>query len=216
MDAKNIYLDGLNYQGGDDCIALKPRSYNIYVSNVTCTGGNGIAVGSLGQYLEDSSVENVVVDNVNIIRYNNDMENGAYIKTWVGALVPQTSYESAYLPRGDGWGSVRNVLFSNFNLQGPSIAMAITEDSGDVNGTYAGTSQMEISNIAFVNFTGYTVPSSSHPYRVGEVSCSTVHPCFNIEFENFNVAPQNGTVAEAQFTCAYIETGGVHGENCTS
>jgi len=75
MDAYNIELDGLTYQRGDDCIAIKPRSYNINVRNVLCRGGNGIAIGSLGQYLEDNSVENIQVDNVDIIRYNNDMEN---------------------------------------------------------------------------------------------------------------------------------------------
>jgi len=80
MDARNISLTNLTYQGGDDCIAIKPRSYDIRVSNVLCRGGNGIAVGSLGQYLEDSSVENVLVENVRVIRYNEDMHNSAYIK----------------------------------------------------------------------------------------------------------------------------------------
>lgn len=119
MDAKNIRLTNFVYQGGDDCIAIKPRSYNIYVHNATCRGGNGMAIGSLGQYLEDSSVENVVVDDVRIIRYNEDMHDSAYIKTWVGDLVPQNPsangyYENAGQPRGGGWGSVRNILFSNF------------------------------------------------------------------------------------------------------
>jgi galacturan 1,4-alpha-galacturonidase len=119
MDAYNIRLTNMVYQGGDDCIAIKPRSYNIFVQNVsipkpsfppsanrvqiTCHGGNGIAIGSLGQYLEDSSVINVLVRDANILIHNNDMEDGAYIKTWVGALVPQNSYESDYLPRGGGW-----------------------------------------------------------------------------------------------------------------
>jgi galacturan 1,4-alpha-galacturonidase len=31
------------------------------------------------------------------------MEDSAYIKTWMGGLVPQSSYESAGLPRGGGW-----------------------------------------------------------------------------------------------------------------
>lgn len=66
MDVDNVELNGLVYQGGDDCIAIKPRSYNVRVTNVTCHGGNGIAIGSLGQYLEDASVENVVVDNVKV------------------------------------------------------------------------------------------------------------------------------------------------------
>jgi hypothetical protein len=34
MDANNIMLTNMVYQGGDDCIAIKPRSYNIFVQNV--------------------------------------------------------------------------------------------------------------------------------------------------------------------------------------
>ncbi|KAI2819160.1 CAZyme family GH28 [Aspergillus niger] len=168
MDATNIQLTNFVYQGGDDCIAIKPRSYNIDIQNVTCRGGNGIAIGSLGQYLEDSSVANIRVDKVNIIRYNEDMHNSAYLKTWVGALVPQSSYESAGVPRGDGWGSIRNVLFSNFNVQGASAGPSISQDSGD-NGSYAGTSKMSISNVAFVNFTGWVDTEKS---VVSTVSCS--------------------------------------------
>lgn len=229
MDAYNIELTNLVYQGGDDCIAIKPRSYNIYVRNVTCVGGNGIAIGSLGQYLEDSSVENVVVDNVTvsqklsfkpstyscisayrqIIRHNDDMTNSAYIKTWTGVLTPQSSYESAGLPRGGGWGSVTNILFSNFNVQGADSGPAISEDSGD-NGTSPGTSKMLISNIAFVNFTGYT----SNPKKsnvTSTISCSNVHPCYNIDFQNVNITPgQNGT-GPGLGSCKYTAPGGVHG-----
>jgi galacturan 1,4-alpha-galacturonidase len=70
---------------------------------ITCHGGNGIAIGSLGQYLEDSSVVNVVVKDVNILTNNNDLHDSAYIKIWMGGLVPQSSYESGGLPRGGGW-----------------------------------------------------------------------------------------------------------------
>jgi hypothetical protein len=35
MDAYNIKLTNMVYQGGDDCIAVKPRSYNIFVQNVS-------------------------------------------------------------------------------------------------------------------------------------------------------------------------------------
>jgi hypothetical protein len=34
MDANNIKLTNMVYQKGDDCIAIKPRSYNIFVQNV--------------------------------------------------------------------------------------------------------------------------------------------------------------------------------------
>jgi galacturan 1,4-alpha-galacturonidase len=72
MDAMNIQLTNFVYQGGDDCVAIKPRSYNIDIQNVTCHGGNGIAIGSLGQYLEDSSVENVIVDKVKVAPLQTD------------------------------------------------------------------------------------------------------------------------------------------------
>jgi galacturan 1,4-alpha-galacturonidase len=66
MDARNVRLVNFVYQGGDDCVAIKPRSYNIEIRNATCRGGNGMAIGSLGQYLEDSSVENVAIRNVKV------------------------------------------------------------------------------------------------------------------------------------------------------
>ncbi|KAI9713204.1 MAG: hypothetical protein M1820_001189 [Bogoriella megaspora] len=205
MDARNIYLTNFVYQGGDDCIAIKPRSYNVYVQNVTCVGGNGIAIGSLGQYLEDSSAENIYISDVNIVRYNNDMENGAYIKTWVGALIPQSSYESAGQPRGGGWGSVRNIEFANFNLQGPDNGIGISENSGD-NGTFKGTSLLDVSNIAFVNFTGYT-----NAGKAGSFSCSNVHLCYNIDVKNWTVTAGQNATGTGTFGCAYIEPGGVHG-----
>ncbi|OCT51954.1 putative galacturan 1,4-alpha-galacturonidase C [Cladophialophora carrionii] len=217
MDVKNVYLSNLVYQGGDDCIAIKPRSYDVSVYNMTCRGGNGIAIGSLGQYLEDSSVENVVVDNVTIIRYNEDMKNGAYIKTWIGEQAPQSNYESAGLPNGGGWGHVRNILFSNFNIQGADLATAISQSNGNPkDGTFSGTSNMLVSNVAFVNFTGSSNITAAKSARVNSISCSQRHPCYNIDYQNFMVAPMANASALGLTTCEYIEEGGVHGEDCTS
>ena len=75
---------------------------------VTIHGGNGVAIGSVGQYLDNASVENVLVKDVHILTHNDDMTNSAYIKTWVGELVPQNPsdngwYESGGVPRGAGW-----------------------------------------------------------------------------------------------------------------
>jgi len=70
MDAYNIRLRNFVYQGGDDCIAIKPRSYNSVVQNMTCYGGNGPAIGSLGQYPEDASVESVKITDVTVRSLN--------------------------------------------------------------------------------------------------------------------------------------------------
>jgi galacturan 1,4-alpha-galacturonidase len=67
---------------------------------------------------------------------------------------------------------------------------------------------MEITNIAFVNFTGYTTSTS----RSAEVSCSNVHPCYNVVFQNFTMALGiNATEVGAKGTCSYIASGGVNG-----
>ncbi|KAJ4425175.1 hypothetical protein N0V82_000230 [Gnomoniopsis sp. IMI 355080] len=206
MDANNITLTNFVYQGGDDAIAIKPRSYNVFIQNITVHGGNGVAIGSLGQYLEDSSVQNVTVKDAQILTNNGDMHASAYIKTWVGELVPQDSYESDYLPRGGGWGNVTNILFENFYVDGAAIGPDINQDSGD-NGSYAGTSNMLVSDITFLNFTGWVYSSDT-----AAISCSTRNPCYNITNENISLAlTEGGTPEGAVGTCEYIAEDGVSG-----
>lgn len=221
MDANNITLHKFTYRGGDDCIAIKPRSYNIKITDLTCEGGNGIAIGSLGQYLEDSSVENVTISNAKVrytslfsvhtatdtnsynskmTRYSWDMRWSVYIKTWMGQLVQQNDYESDYQPRGGGWGHVRNLLFENFVLENVSRGPFITQNNGN-NGTAGGTSKMEISDIVFRNFTGSL---KSPTGRLGEVSCSRVHPCSDIYYEDMDLEAAAGK-------CAFYESGTIYG-----
>ncbi|KAH7070317.1 putative galacturan 1,4-alpha-galacturonidase C [Paraphoma chrysanthemicola] len=214
MDANNILLENFVYQGGDDCIAIKPRSYNIKVTNVTCHGGNGLAIGSLGQYLEDSSVENVIIDGARVIR-NGWLHGSTLIKTWVGVLVNQSFYESAYQPRGGGWGSVRNVLFANFQVEGAEAGPTINQDSGN-NGTkaFSGSSLMEVSNIVYANWTGYLHLSGSNNVTTG-LSCSFVHPCFNLDFRNVSLTIAENSTNTGTTSCKFVQPGGVHGKNST-
>lgn len=67
---------------------------------------------------------------------------------------------------------------------------------------------MLISNIAFVNFTGYVTSST----RTASVSCSTRNPCYNIANRNISLAlTQGGTVEGAEGTCTYTAENGVSG-----
>ena len=110
-------------------------------------------------------------------------------------------------------GVVQNIRFENFFIQGANIGPAITQNSGD-NGSYAGTSLMEISNIAFVNFTGYTEGGKGN--RSASVSCSKVEPCYNIALRNISLATSaTGTRYPAQGTCTWAAPGGVSGLNGT-
>jgi galacturan 1,4-alpha-galacturonidase len=68
---------------------------------------------------------------------------------------------------------------------------------------------MLVSNVAFVNFTGYLASSSN---RTAAVSCSTRNPCYNIDMKNISLSPSASTAREgAVGTCKYTESGGVHG-----
>ncbi|GAB7359447.1 hypothetical protein MBLNU230_g6095t1 [Neophaeotheca triangularis] len=220
MDAYNIKLTNLLFQGGDDCIAIKPRSYNVDVQNVTCVGGNGVAIGSLGQYLEDSSAENVVMDNVTVIRINEDLHNSAYIKTWTGVLTDQGTgqgaYESAGKPRGGGWGVVRNILFSNFHVYGADGGPSISQESGG-NGSFPGSSLMEVSNVAFVNFTGFLSGDEKNG-RTATVSCSGVWPCYGITYKNVDLTVAENSSDTGVAKCNYVREHGVWGlgQGCDS
>lgn len=132
------------------------------------------------------------------------MRWSVYIKTWMGHLVYQgdDDYESGGLPRGGGWGSVKNLLFENFILEDVSRGPFITQDNGDTdNNTYSGTSKMEISDIVFRNFTGHLKDSEG---KVGEISCSEVHPCFDIHFEEMDFEAAEGT-------CRYADAEKIYG-----
>ncbi|EIT72715.1 hypothetical protein AO1008_03553 [Aspergillus oryzae 100-8] len=187
MDARNIRLTNFVYQGGDDCIAIKPRSYDIDIHNVTCRGGNGIAIGSLGQYKEDSSVDNVRIDKF------------------------KDSYDSAGLPRGGGRGNVSNLIFSNFEAQGANIGPTINQNQGD-NGSYSGTSRMTVSDIIFANCTGYVTNEGE---VTSTVTCSENHPCYDIYYDNVVLYQGKNASEPGIGSCKWTTDNGVHGlEGC--
>ncbi|KAI8625338.1 putative galacturan 1,4-alpha-galacturonidase C [Xylariaceae sp. FL1651] len=202
MDVQNVTLRNFEYTGGDDCIAVKPRSFNVSVYNVTCHSGNGIAIGSLGQYLEDSSVEDVYFRDLKVP----NTRNGIYIKTWMGDLVYQDDYESEYQPRGGGWGVVNNITFENVDVTNATRAFIITQDNGDdAAGDYTGTSKMTISNVVLKGFNG-TLASTSNTVSI---SCSKVHPCEGIYLSGMKQIDRDGDLAT--LSCKYTAENGVHG-----
>ncbi len=106
-------------------------------------------------------------------------------------------------------GIVNNLRFENFYTEGAAIGPNINQDSGN-NGSFSGTSNMLVSNIAFVNFTGFLAATSN---RTTAVSCSTRNPCYNIDMQGISLAltETSSTKEGAVGTCKYIAPGGVHG-----
>jgi galacturan 1,4-alpha-galacturonidase len=91
--------ENMVYQGGDDCLALKPNSSMIIAKNVTCYGGTGIAFGSIGQYKGQLDyIKDVYMENINLYpSRQHQQKNGLYFKSWMG-------YEIGTPPNGGGGG----------------------------------------------------------------------------------------------------------------
>lgn len=97
--ANTMFSDTITFRrwevdNGDDCIAFKANSTNMLVEDSVLHGGNGIAVGSIGQYFgRFETVENIVVRNVTM--YGSKF--ATRIKTWTGE-------QNEWPPNGGGGG----------------------------------------------------------------------------------------------------------------
>lgn len=97
--ANTMFSDSITFRrweidNGDDCIAFKANSTNMLVEDSILHGGNGIAVGSIGQYFgRFETVEDIVVRNVTM----HGSKFATRIKTWTGE-------QNEWPPNGGGGG----------------------------------------------------------------------------------------------------------------
>lgn len=96
-------------------------------------------------------------------------------------------------------------------MQGADSGPAITQDNG-ANSSTKGTSLLAISNVAFVNFTGH-LSGAEKANRTVSVSCSRVHPCYNVDFENVDLRVSEDSTSTGTSSCSLVALGGVHGLN---
>uniref|UniRef100_L2GH13 galacturonan 1,4-alpha-galacturonidase n=1 Tax=Colletotrichum fructicola (strain Nara gc5) TaxID=1213859 RepID=L2GH13_COLFN len=136
---------------GDDCFSPKSNATNIHVDTMYCNGTHGQSMGSLGQYAgEKSFVKDVVIENVWML----NGQHGARLKTWAGPNV--------------GYGFIDNVTFRNFWQANNEYTAFIDSCYFNINASVCEQypSQMNISNILFENFSGYSsgkTSTSPHP-----------------------------------------------------
>ncbi|RSH80073.1 hypothetical protein EHS25_007342 [Saitozyma podzolica] len=107
-------VENMVYQGGDNCLALKPNSSMIIAKNVTCFGGTGIAFGSIGQYRDVLDfIEDVQMEDITLLPSTQHlMTNGLYFKSWLG-------YPIGEPPNGGGGGAgyARNIKIWNVKME---------------------------------------------------------------------------------------------------
>ncbi|KAF8186344.1 pectin lyase fold/virulence factor [Pholiota molesta] len=170
---------------GDDCVAIKGNSTNINLRNIICRGGNGIAIGSLGQYADlPDNVINLEMDTLQMIRLDPsvqpNMVSGVYFKSWDGSV-------NGAPPTGGGGakGLVNNVVVRNMKLDRVTAPVHVYQTNGGKSGDLP--SQLKFEGLHFINWTGTAVTN-----KVVDIECSPAVGCSDISFEDFNVTPPAG------------------------
>ncbi|TQN66566.1 Alpha-L-rhamnosidase rgxB, partial [Colletotrichum shisoi] len=181
--ANTIFSDRIHFQqwtvqSGDDCIAAKANSTKILIDNVEFHKGQGVAIGSIGQYpghFESSG--NVTARNV-----------VAYGSRYAGRINTWTGEQLWYPPNGGGagLGYTKNLSWDNVTIYDPEqapiyVMQCITYNRQQGN---CSSSLFDISNISFTNFRG-SVRGSRSAY----LECSRAHGgCYNVRIENVDLA----------------------------
>ncbi|KAF2162971.1 glycoside hydrolase family 28 protein [Zasmidium cellare ATCC 36951] len=181
--ANNITFHRWTIDNGDDAIALKQNSTNIHISDSVFHNGQGIALGSIGQYPGQIGImENFTARNIQA--YHTTF--GAYLKSWTGL-------SKGYPPNGGGggYGVCRNVSFDGFTLVNVSMAWSVDQDQS-YNGLEGGedSSRFQFEDIQFNDAHG-TLQGD----RVVSFQCSGAAPCTGLSISNngFTVS-SNGSV----------------------
>ncbi|KAF6807416.1 exopolygalacturonase [Colletotrichum musicola] len=179
LDVQDVRIERVWVNIDDDCFSPKSNNTNLYVNTMYCNGTHGqVSIGSLGQYPgEMSFVKDVHIENVWML--NGDY-SGARIKTWAGPNV--------------GYGYVENITYKNFWLARMDYGIILDSCYFNINETTCEQypSGMNVSNVSFENFSGYT--SGIYGNAVAKLTCST-NPdavCHNIKIKDFNVTSPCG------------------------
>ncbi|ODN84612.1 hypothetical protein L202_00523 [Cryptococcus amylolentus CBS 6039] len=204
----NVTYENFVYQGGDDCIALKPNSTLINVRNVTCVGGTGIAFGSIAQYAGVKDIiEDVHMEDLKLYPSNQcPGYQGVYFKSWLGASIGTPPNGG-----GGGYGYCRNVTVKDVYMEDIWHPLVVQSDLTYLEmerDKYSDTGLFEWYDIHLQNFTGTALAN-----RVAWMSCSKLTPCHDWTFKDIAIEPGKNDHPEIQYTCNNFVLGGKDGLN---
>jgi len=195
----NITLTRWDVTNGDDAVALKANTSNLLVQDSIFRDGDGVAIGSIGQYPGVYEfVANVTAERIVCER----CEYAGYVKTWTGI-------EQGLPPNGGGGGLgfATNIVFRDFVVSDlrsglASIIQCISYigETGECD-----TSTFQLSDIRWVNMTG-TVSTDV----LAALQCSSAVPCKGIVIDGVGGVRTNGP---RNVSCSNIDLVGV---DCTS
>ncbi|KAF7858504.1 hypothetical protein EAF04_009104 [Stromatinia cepivora] len=147
----SVTLKDIVVKNQDDCVAVTSGS-NILVTGMTCSGGHGLSIGSIGGK-SNNTVSGVTFSNSTIT----NSQNGCRIKSNSGTT-----------------GTIDNVTYSNIQMSNISnYGIDVQQDYLNGGPTGKPTNGVTISNISFSGVTG-TATSDAYSYYIlcGGGSCS--------------------------------------------
>ncbi|KAJ0114423.1 hypothetical protein N8I77_003202 [Diaporthe amygdali] len=146
-----VTLSNIQVYNQDDCVAVTSGT-QITVSNLFCSGGHGLSIGSIGGK-SNNTVDGVLFEDSELV----NSSNGVRIKSNSGTT-----------------GSVTNITYRNIKMSGISdYGLDVQQDYLNGGPTGEPTNGVNISAITFENVTG-TVESDAYNYYIlcGDGSCS--------------------------------------------
>lgn len=161
-----VTLHDIQVYNQDDCVAVTSGTH-ITVSNMYCSGGHGLSIGSIGGK-KNNTVDGVVFEDSVLV----NSSNGVRIKT-----------------NSETTGSVNNVVYRNITMFNISdYGLDVQQDYLNGGPTGVPTNGVNITNIVFEDVSG-TVQSDAYDYYIlcGSGSCS------NFTFTNVEITGGNQT-----------------------
>lgn len=120
-NSRDVSFYNWTVEGGDDCIAIKGNSTNIFSKNITCIHTHGMPIGSVGQFPNRPDyVQDIWYEDVHLI----NSTNGAWVKAWQGTNQATTNNGDT---GGGGGGWAKNVTWKNFTIENVGMPISITE-----------------------------------------------------------------------------------------
>ncbi|XP_051135452.1 polygalacturonase-like [Andrographis paniculata] len=175
-----IYIHNNTMETGDDCIALNSGSSNINISDIQCSPGHGISIGSLEKNGQTEEVHEVTVNHCTFHR----SENGVRIKTWEG-----------------GFGSARNIVFSNIEFDQVKNPIIMEQHYCPNEQCPSIESNVKVMNVTYSGLRGTTVSNYATDFN-----CSSTAPCKDIVLENVEIKSAGRELARAQVYCNHASS----------
>lgn len=194
---------------GDDCIAVKGNSTDITIRNATCHRGNGMTIGSVGEYANwPDYVENILFEDVKL----DSVMQAAYIKIWQGEKSDDSGNGAG---GGGGAGYVKNVTFRNFEFTEARLPIQISQCIYTEGSGLCDSSRMYVEGITWENFKGtssFNIAASIH--------CVKTHPCPDIYFKDVDIKSVNETLGlpltNTDLTFEVFQCANIENQNTTS